>query len=99
TPIITALIIDPLTISLSGFLKLLAKLQIASQPKNAQNITVTVLPMENHPFGISGVKFPHCMLGNDTNTADSKSTSSIALKINAAIVVVIKADNSNASPT
>src|SRR5699024_9275334 len=31
TPMITALIIDPFTISLSGFLKLLAKLQMASQ--------------------------------------------------------------------
>ncbi len=84
-PMTTALITAPLTISFSGLLKCSARLQIASQPKNDQKITVIAFPTENHPFGTKGLKFPHCILGNATNTADAKRISNKELKINATL--------------
>src|SRR5699024_5749506 len=57
TTIITALIIVNFTISVSGILKLLAKLQMASQQNKDHNIIVTSLSIEIHPFGRNVVKF------------------------------------------
>src|SRR5699024_12638246 len=59
TPMITTLTKAPLTISFSGILNLLAKLQIASHPTNDQKKTVMALPMDNQPFGHIEIKILH----------------------------------------